>query len=217
MVQHVVERAQQVPGLSRVVVLTDDERIATAVEGFGGEWEMTPVDCASGTDRIAFAARHWPEEAVVNIQGDEPLMDPDSIGRLAQHLVAHPEDPLVTLATPAAEGDLNDPNAVKVVVDCRGYGLYFSRAAIPYPRTPGAVRPLKHLGIYGYQRPALLQLAALAPTPLEQSESLEQLRALENGLAMRVLIVEQSSPGVDTAEDLERVRRILERGEGERV
>lgn len=217
MVQHVVERAQQVPGLSRVVVLTDDERIRAAVEAFGGECEMTPVDCASGTDRIAFAAHRWPEEAVVNIQGDEPLMDPESIGRLAQHLANHPEDPLVTLATPAAEEDMDNPNAVKVVVDRRGYGLYFSRAAIPYPRTPGAVRPLKHLGIYGYQRPALLQLAALAPTPLEQSESLEQLRALENGLAMRVLIVERSSPGVDTAEDLERVRRILERGEGERV
>ena len=102
------------------------------------------------------------------------------------------------------------PAAVKVVLDCRGYALYFSRAAIPYPRTPGVARPLKHIGIYGYQRRTLLHLAGLQPTPLERAEGLEQLRALENGVPIRVLEVERSSPGVDTPEDLERVRRMVE-------
>ncbi len=193
-----------------MVVLTDDERIARAVEGFGGAWEMTPADCASGTDRIAWAAQHWPDAAaVVNVQGDEPLIDPAAVSALARHLAEHPDDPLVTLAAEARADELDNPNAVKVVLSLAGYALYFSRSRIPYPRQAGAAAPLKHLGIYGYQRDALLRLAGLAPTPLEQSESLEQLRALENGIPLRVLRVAQGSPGVDTQEDLERVERLL--------
>lgn len=212
MIEHVYARVARARGLDRVVVLTDDERIARAVESFGGEWEMTPTDCASGTDRIAWAARRWTAGAVINIQGDEPLIDPEEISRLAEHLAANPQDPVVTLATPAAPEEMESPNAVKVVLARDGSALYFSRAAIPYPRQPGqegAAAPLKHLGIYGYQRDALLRLAALAPTPLERSESLEQLRALENGIGIRVLIVARTSIGVDTAEDLERVEKIL--------
>jgi 3-deoxy-manno-octulosonate cytidylyltransferase (CMP-KDO synthetase) len=190
-------------------VLTDDERIARAVEAFGGEWEMTPADCASGTDRIAWAARHWGATAVINIQGDEPLIDPEEVSRLAAHLAAHPRDPVVTFATPATPEEMANPNAVKVVLAGDGSALYFSRSAIPYPRGEGGAAPLKHLGIYGYQRDALLRLAGLAPTPLERSESLEQLRALENGIPIRVLIVDRASIGVDTAEDLERVEKIL--------
>lgn len=210
MIEHVYTRVAQARGISRVVVLTDDERIARAVEGFGGAWEMTPADCASGTDRIAHAARAWEAAAVINIQGDEPLIDPEAISRVAAHLAVHPEDPVVTLATPAEEDELGNPNAVKVVTAPNGAALYFSRSAIPYPRNPGGAAPLKHLGIYGYQRDALLRLASLPQTPLETSESLEQLRALENGLRIRVLVVERGAPGVDTAEDLERVEKILQ-------
>jgi 3-deoxy-manno-octulosonate cytidylyltransferase (CMP-KDO synthetase) len=212
MIEHVYERVARARGLARVVVLTDDERIAEVVERFGGAWEMTPVDCASGTDRIAHAARGWSPGsvgAVINVQGDEPLIDPEGISRLAAHLAAHPDDPVVTLATPAEPEEMDNPNAVKVVTDRAGRALYFSRAAIPYPRNAGGFAPLKHLGIYGYQRAALLRLAELPPTPLERSESLEQLRALENGLAIRVLEVARGSQGVDTEDDLVRVERIL--------
>jgi 3-deoxy-manno-octulosonate cytidylyltransferase (CMP-KDO synthetase) len=213
MIEHVYTRVARARGLDRVVVLTDDERIARAVESFGGECEMTPADCASGTDRIAWAARRWDARAasaVINIQGDEPLIDPEEISRIAEHLAAHPEDPVVTLATPAAPEEMGNPNAVKVVLARDGAALYFSRAPIPYPRQEGGFAPLKHLGIYGYQRDALLRLAALPPSPLERGESLEQLRALENGIGIRVLIVERASIGVDTAEDLARVEEILE-------
>lgn len=209
MIEHVYTRVARARGLDRVVVLTDDERIARAVESFGGEAEMTPADCASGTDRIAWAARRWDASAVINIQGDEPLIDPEEISRIAEHLAAHRQDPVVTLATPAAPEEMGNPNAVKVVLARDGAALYFSRAPIPYPRNEGGFAPLKHLGIYGYQREALLRLAALPPSPLERSESLEQLRALENGMGIRVLIVDRASIGVDTAEDLERVERIL--------
>jgi 3-deoxy-manno-octulosonate cytidylyltransferase (CMP-KDO synthetase) len=209
MIEHVYRRVAEARGLDRVVVLTDDERIAEAVEAFGGAWEMTPADCASGTDRIAHAARAWEAAAVVNVQGDEPLIDPGAVSRLAEHLKAHPEDPMVTLAAPAEPGDAGNPNAVKVVLDREGYALYFSRSPIPYPRQEGGAAPLKHLGIYGYRREALLRLAGLAPSPLERSESLEQLRALENGIRIRVLRVERASPGVDTREDAERVERLL--------
>jgi 3-deoxy-manno-octulosonate cytidylyltransferase (CMP-KDO synthetase) len=209
MIEHVYARVARARGLSRVVVLTDDERIARAVKGFGGEVEMTPEDCASGTDRIAFAARQWNAAALINIQGDEPLIDPEEISAVAEHLAAYPGDPVVTLATPATPEEMGDPNAVKVVLARDGAALYFSRSPIPYPRNEGGFVPLKHLGIYGYQREALLRLAGLPPTPLERGESLEQLRALENGIPIRVLTVERGSFGVDTAEDLERVEKIL--------
>jgi 3-deoxy-manno-octulosonate cytidylyltransferase (CMP-KDO synthetase) len=214
MIEHVYRRVARARGLSRVVVLTDDERIARVVADFGGEVEMTPADCPSGTDRIAHAARSWPADAaVVNVQGDEPLIEPEAVSAVAEHLAAHPEDAVVTLAVPLApqlDGDFGNPHVVKVVIGRSGHALYFSRSAIPYPRQPGSAAPLRHLGIYGYQRAALLALAALPPSPLERSEALEQLRALENGIAIRVLIAAGSSlPGVDTRDDLERVERLL--------
>jgi 3-deoxy-manno-octulosonate cytidylyltransferase (CMP-KDO synthetase) len=215
MIEHVYARVARAKGLARVVVLTDDERIARAVASFGGECEMTPADCASGTDRIAWAARGWNAAtvaAVINIQGDEPLIDPDEVTKIAAHLAAYPGDPVVTLATPATPEEMANPNAVKVVLGRDGAALYFSRSPIPYPRGENGhdrAVPLKHLGIYGYQRAALLRLAGLAPTPLELSESLEQLRALENGIPIRVLIAARGAVGVDTAEDLERVEQML--------
>jgi len=213
MIEHVYRRCLRAPSLGQVVVLTDDDRIAEAVGGFGGEWQMTPADCASGTDRIAFAARGWEGvSAVVNVQGDEPLIDPAAIEKVASHLREHPEDPVVTLAAPAEDADLHRPDVVKVVLDRRGYALYFSRAGIPFPRRAVGAPPRRHLGIYGYQRAALLDLAAMAPTPLERSEALEQLRALENGVPIRVLEVASPSPGVDTPEDLDRVEALLRHG-----
>jgi 3-deoxy-manno-octulosonate cytidylyltransferase (CMP-KDO synthetase) len=212
LVEHVYRRAAAAPGLDRVVVLTDDERIRRAVEAFGGECELTPAACRSGTDRIAWAARGWEASAVLNIQGDEPLIDPHGIARVARHLAAHPEDPVVTLAADGQPGDLDDPDVVKVVLDRRGYALYFSRAGIPYPRRASAAPLYRHLGIYGYQRQALLDLARLAPTPLEQSESLEQLRALENGVRLRVLTGARPSRGVDTAADAAAVAALIAQG-----
>lgn len=211
MIEHVYARVARARGLDRVVVLTDDERIGRAVESFGGEWEMTPADCASGTDRIAWAARRWDAAvaAVINVQGDEPLIDPEAVSRVAEHLAAAPGDPIVTLATPAALEEMGNPNAVKVVFAGDGAALYFSRAPIPYLRQQGGAAPWKHLGIYGYQREALLRLASLPPSPLERSEVLEQLRALENGIPIRVLQVERGSLSVDTAEDLERVEEVF--------
>lgn len=217
MIEHVYRRVQKARSLTRVVVLTDDERIAKAVDSFGGGWEMTPPDCVSGTDRIAWAARAWSGVAgIVNIQGDEPLIDPAVVEAVADHLRSSPEDPVVTLAALADEAILHDPNTVKVVMDRRGYALYFSRASIPYPRRQAPRPVFQHLGIYGYQRAALEQLAAFEPTPLELSESLEQLRALENGMPIRVLTVASAAPGVDTREDLERVAALLEQEHRER-
>lgn len=211
LIEHVYRRSAAAPGVARTVVLTDDERVAEAVRAFDGEVEMTPGDCVSGTDRIAWAARSWDAAAIVNVQGDEPLIDPQLIGALARHLVEHPDDPMVTAAAPAAAEDIDDPNVVKVVVNARGYALYFSRAPIPYRRNPGGAAPRRHLGIYGYRRDCLLRLAGLAPSPLERSESLEQLRALEHGIPIRVLETTEASPGVDTIDDLRRVEALLER------
>lgn len=209
MIEHVYRRCRRVRGLERVVILTDDERIAEAAASFGGECQMTPAECASGTDRIAWAARDWDAAAIVNIQGDEPLIDPTAVEAVTEHLRQHPADPVVTLAAPALESDLEDPHIVKVVRDRIGYALYFSRAAIPHRRRPEPVALWKHLGIYGYRRQALLKLAELEPTTLECSEALEQLRALENGIPIRVLEVAEAEPGVDTPEDLERVTALI--------
>jgi 3-deoxy-manno-octulosonate cytidylyltransferase (CMP-KDO synthetase) len=210
MIQRVYEQVRKAEGLDRIVVLTDDERIAEAVRGFRGEVEMTPAECASGTDRIAWAARDWDVDAVINVQGDEPLIDPDAISRVARHLSVSPDDAIVTLATAAEPADLDDPNAVKVVLDRDGYALYFSRAGIPYPRRSGIIPTWRHVGLYGYQLETLLELATLPPSPLELTESLEQLRALHHGISIRVLEVRSAMPGVDTEEDLRRIEALME-------
>ncbi|MDX1632165.1 MAG: 3-deoxy-manno-octulosonate cytidylyltransferase [Thermoanaerobaculia bacterium] len=211
-VQHVYERVVRVERLSRVVVLTDDERVRRAVSEFGGRCQMTPADCASGTDRIAWAAEEWTEDVIINVQGDEPLVDPVSVERLAGHLESHEEEEMATLATPRGTDVLHDPDAVKVVLDREGYALYFSRAPIPFPRHPGEAPVLLHLGLYGYRRGTLLRLADRSSTPLERSESLEQLRALEHGVRIRVLEVEDSASGIDTEEDLRRWNERLSGG-----
>jgi 3-deoxy-manno-octulosonate cytidylyltransferase (CMP-KDO synthetase) len=215
LLQHVVERAGRARSLSEVIVATDDARIADAVRGFGGKVQMTAPAHPSGTDRIAEVARDVACDLVVNIQGDEPLIDPADIDAAAAPLLADPALPMGTLACPLDLKQAADPNAVKVVVGIDGCALYFSRAPIPYLRDGhggGASPYLLHIGLYVYRRETLLRLAGLAPTPLEERERLEQLRALEHGIRIRVVRTDRPSLGVDTPEDLERVRRMLARG-----
>lgn len=212
MIEHVYRRASEASGLDAVVVLTDHEEIRRTVQGFGGHCEMTPEDCRSGTDRIAWAAREWRADAVINVQGDEPLLDPAAITGLASHLRAHPGEDMATLAADVDEDALRDPNQVKVVCGGDGYALYFSRAGIPFRRQladdgKGAAPVRLHVGVYGYRRSVLLRLAGLEQTPLERCEGLEQLRALENGIRIRVLPVDEAPLGVDTPGDLEVAER----------
>lgn len=206
MIEHVYRRASEASGLDAVVVLTDHEDIRRTVEGFGGTCQMTPADCRSGTDRIAWAARGWRADAVINVQGDEPLLDPSAITQLAEHLRARNGEEMVTLAAEVDEEALRDPNQVKVVCGGDGYALYFSRAGIPFRRRSeddGPAAPvLLHVGVYGYRREVLLRIAELEASPLERSEKLEQLRALENGVRIRVLPVDEAPLGVDTPADL---------------
>lgn len=215
MIWYVWENARKSRCATRTIVATDDERIASAVRGFGGEAQMTSPDCASGTDRVAEAARGLSEEIILNLQGDEPMMDPSVIDAVAGPLLA---DPTVMMATAAIVQENPEefvrPSVVKVVVDNRGDALYFSRAPIPHFRDTGCGRYRKHLGIYGYRRDFLLRLSALPPSPLEEAECLEQLRVLQSGGKIRVVDVTFDSVGVDTPEDLQAVEtRICARKE----
>jgi len=211
MIQWVYERASQARRVSRVIVATDDERILEAVRAFGGEAVMTSPEHPTGTDRVAeVVERLLPhEEAIVNVQGDEPLIDPSEIDAAVEALSSDPDADMSTLASPIeSEEVFRNPNAVKVVCDRRGYALYFSRSPIPFYRGEGRPpQPLLHVGLYCYRREALLRLVRLPRSPLEEAESLEQLRALENGMRIKVALVPHHEPGVDTPEDLERVRR----------
>jgi 3-deoxy-manno-octulosonate cytidylyltransferase (CMP-KDO synthetase) len=209
MIERVYRRVSRAAGIDKIFVLTDDERIAEVVLRFGGEVKMTPADCASGTDRIAWAAERWEAAAVLNVQGDEPLIDPAAIERLAGHLLTHPDDPVATLAAPAEPGDAENPDVVKVVTDLHDFALYFSRSPIPYLRRSGAATAKRHIGLYGYQRRSLFEIAACEPTALERAESLEQLRMLENGFSIRVLMTERAWPGVDTMNDLKEIEELL--------
>jgi 3-deoxy-manno-octulosonate cytidylyltransferase (CMP-KDO synthetase) len=214
-IQHVVERCQRAKSLAEVIVATDDARIWEVAQNFCRA-EMTRPDHPSGSDRIAEVAARCACEAVVNIQGDEPLIDPTVIDAVAGAL-ARAE--MSTAATPIQlPEEYDDPNAVKVVVSAAGWALYFSRRTIPYLRdaASGSVSEqlaafpfLKHLGIYGYRREALLRLVKFPVSPLERAEKLEQLRALENGLGIAVVQVEYDSVGVDVPADLKRVERML--------
>jgi 3-deoxy-manno-octulosonate cytidylyltransferase (CMP-KDO synthetase) len=206
MIWYVWDRARRAETPSRVVVATDDDRIAAAVRGFGGEAVMTSPDCASGTDRVAEAARGMDEEVIVNLQGDEPMMHPSVIDAVAAPLAADPGLLMSTAALPQDDPEeYGRPSVVKVVVDGRGDALYFSRSPIPHYRDAGTGRYRKHLGIYGYRREFLFRVAALPPSRLEEAERLEQLRVLENGYRIRVVDVAHDSVGVDTPEDLKAV------------
>ena len=212
MIQHVYRRAQETRHLDAVVVATDDQRIATAVDAFGGTAVMTASDHATGTDRLAEVARALSCEIVVNVQGDEPLIEPSSIDAVVRLLLDRPEDVMSTVRRRIDDAsDLSNPSVVKVVTDAQGYALYFTRSAVPYVR-PDQPAPVfwRHLGLYGYRRSFLLKIAALPSSPLERAEGLEQLRALEHGHRISTAETTAESIGVDTQTDLERVRQLLE-------
>ncbi len=214
MVQHVHERALGARCVDRVIVATDDARIAAAVRAFGGEVAMTSRDRSSGTDRVAEVARGLDSDYVVNVQGDEPMLDPAMVDTAAAPLLADPSVEMATLCAPLNESEWRSPDVVKVVSDSEGYALYFSRAAIPFSRSGGPEEAArKHIGLYVYRRDALLRFAALPASPLEMAESLEQLRALQAGVRIRV-VEWQGATGaaVDTAADLERVRELMAEG-----
>jgi 3-deoxy-manno-octulosonate cytidylyltransferase (CMP-KDO synthetase) len=212
MIEHVYRRAGAASTVSRVIVATDDLRIAKRVAEFGGQVRLTKPTHLTGTDRLAEVAETLDCDIVVNVQGDEPLIDPRAIDQAVAPLIADPSVPMATLyrrITQSAE--LDDPNVVKLVVDRGGFALYFSRAPIPFTRNPrGGWPPMyRHIGLYAYRRSTLLVLANLEPTPLERAESLEQLRALEHGIRIKAVETVYDSISVDTPRDLEEVRRLL--------
>ena len=217
MIQRVYERAKLARQVDRVIVATDDERIRKAVEDFGGQARMTRADHRTGTERVAEVAAHEAGEVFVNVQGDEPLLDPVAVDTAVSSLLEEPGAAIATVATPIkAPADIMDPNVVKTVLDFDGNALYFSRAPIPWVRDTSSkiqVRHLKHLGLYVFQRDALLEYPTLPQGELERIEQLEQLRWLENGWKIRVAEVEHDAVSVDVPEDIARVEELL-RGEG---
>ncbi len=209
-VQHVFERASQSRYLSRVVIATDDPRIVDEARRFGAPVRLTRADHRSGTDRAAEVASSEKADVVVNIQGDEPLIDPAAIDAAAIGLIDDPVVPMATLKKRIEDpAEVNNPNVVKVVTDLEGNAIYFSRCPIPY-EGEGAGSHYKHVGLYVYRREFLLAYPSLEVGPLEKRERLEQLRALENGYSIRVVETEYESLGVDTPEDLERVSTLFE-------
>ena len=215
MVQHVYERAKQAQTVHRVIVATDDQRIVEAVKAFGGEARMTRTDHRTGTERIAEVAVQEPGDVFVNVQGDEPLIDPVAIDTAVGALLEEPQAQIATVATPIRHaGDIMDPNVVKTVLDFDGNALYFSRAPIPWIRDTQQklhVKYWKHLGLYVFQREALLEYTTLPQGELERIEQLEQLRWLENGWKIRVAEVAHDAVSVDVPEDVPRVEKLMQK------
>jgi 3-deoxy-manno-octulosonate cytidylyltransferase (CMP-KDO synthetase) len=214
MIERVWERVRQARLVSKVIIATDDERIASAVRSFGGEVALTRADHRSGTERVAeVAAAHAEAEILVNVQGDMPLIDPAAIDAAIEALREDESVNMATLAVPISNAaEIMDPNVVKTVVDFDGNALYFSRAPIPWVRDRGSpvhAKHLKHLGLYVFRREALLEFATFPQGDLERIEQLEQLRWLENGNRIRVAEIEQGSVEVDTPEDVKRVEKML--------
>ncbi len=211
MLECVYDRVSRAQRVNRVIVATDDERILEAARRFGAEARMTRPDHSTGTERVAEIAAGNHCEIVVNVQGDEPLIDPAAIDLAVATLVEAGAVPMSTLKKRITDPrDLDDPNAVKVVTDFEGNAIYFSRSLIPFPRDGAPGAHYKHIGLYVYRREFLLCYPKLRAGPLERAEKLEQLRALENGYAIRVVESDYEAIGVDTPEDLERVREAME-------
>jgi 3-deoxy-manno-octulosonate cytidylyltransferase (CMP-KDO synthetase) len=210
------EQSRLAKKLDSVIIATDDMRIAEAAFDWGAEVALTSAKHRSGTDRVAEVARKAKDFAYIfNIQGDEPLVDPRLIDKLVEKLRSDPKTGIVTAAHRfESVTEAPSPHQVKVVVDRKGRALYFSRAAIPFPRSFSRIKYLRHQGIYGFRRDVLLQLVKWKPTPLERAESLEQLRALENGVKIHVLVTAKGSPGVDTLQDATALEQKLARAKG---
>jgi 3-deoxy-manno-octulosonate cytidylyltransferase (CMP-KDO synthetase) len=215
LVQYVWERAQRAKLVDRVIIATDDMRIAEAAFDFGAEVALTSPKHPTGTDRLAEVASKLKSAPIVlNVQGDEPDIAPSTIDRLAKALQDDPRLGIVTAANPVTDpADVHNPNVVKVVTDLVGRALYFSRSVIPHDRDGrGGIKYLRHQGIYGYRRKVLLDFVKWKPTPLEKAEKLEQLRALEHGVSIGVIVVKRASVGVDAPEDVAKAERALRRG-----
>ncbi len=210
-IQWVYEKAKQAKLADIIIVATDDERIFNAVKAFGGEVEMTSADHKCGSDRIREVVERHPEISyIVNLQGDEPLIKPESIDAVAKNVQEDEKADISTLIRVLKDKEeIENPNLVKCVIDNNGFALYFSRSKIPYERNTGVATFYGHLGIYGYKREALLKMTSLPQTPLEKTESLEQLRALENGMKIKTSIVDFVPVGIDTREDLEKFKQII--------
>lgn len=215
MIQRVYERAKMAERADRVIVATDDERIVKAVESFGGTARMTRTDHRTGTERVAEVAAHEKGDVFVNVQGDEPLLDPAAVDTAVDALLEEPAAAIATVATLIkSPADIMDPNVVKTVLDFENNGLYFSRAPIPWVRDTASkiqVRHLKHLGLYVFQRDALLEYPTLPRGELERIEQLEQLRWLENGWKIRVAEVEHDAVSVDVPDDVARVEKLIQK------
>jgi 3-deoxy-manno-octulosonate cytidylyltransferase (CMP-KDO synthetase) len=211
MIEHVYRRAASAASVSRVIVATDDERIMEAVRQFGGEAMLTSSSHQSGTDRLAEIAASLDCDLVVNVQGDEPLLAPETIDAAVAPFIDNPSLEMSTLRRRIDDAaELQNPNVTKVVVDGAGFAMYFSRAPIPYTRDgQPAVTAWAHIGLYVYRRDVLLRVAALPQTAMERAEALEQLRALEHGIRIKAVETTHETIGVDTREDLERVRTLL--------
>jgi 3-deoxy-manno-octulosonate cytidylyltransferase (CMP-KDO synthetase) len=210
MLQHVYERVSQARYVTSTIIATDDERVFEVARKFGGQVRMTRADHLSGTDRVAEVASVENADIVVNIQGDEPLIDPAAIDAAILPLEHNPEVVMGTLKKEIEDPrEVTDPNVVKVVTDLAGDAIYFSRCPIPFERDGERGRHFKHIGLYVYRRNFLLDYSNLPVGPLERAERLEQLRALENGYKIRVVETEYESLGVDTPDDLERVSRLM--------
>ncbi|MBV9107064.1 MAG: 3-deoxy-manno-octulosonate cytidylyltransferase [Verrucomicrobia bacterium] len=210
LIQHVWERCVEADCFDQIVIATDDMRIAEVGFNFGAEVALTAADHPSGTDRIAEVAGKLKKASVIlNVQGDEPLVNPPLLRQLARELRNNSTIPIVTAATPISLEQSRSEHVVKVVLDRAGDALYFSRSCIPFRRGISHVQTYKHLGVYGYRRKALLEFVRMLPGALEQAEKLEQLRALENGLRIRVILSETNSIGVDTPEDATEVERLI--------
>ena len=208
MIQRVYEQTAQADNLDRVIVAADDERVYEEVKSFGGAVKMTSQEHSTGTDRIAEVAQNLSADIIVNVQGDEPLLNPAMIDQAVRPLLEDKQVPMSTLKHKIEnKSELEDHNAVKVVTDRDDFALYFSRSLVPYPRSETELTFYKHIGLYVYRRDFLLDYTNLAPTPLEEKESLEQLRALENGYKIKVVETDYQVVGVDTEEDLEKVRK----------
>ncbi len=210
MIQRVYEQVAKAKKPALVIVATDDQRVFDKVESFGGMALMTQPNHPTGTDRLAEVASHHQDvDVIINVQGDEPLIDADVIDQLADLFLEDADLQMATVASPLLEEEYDEPSAVKVICNKQGDAMYFSRSLIPYPRHAFINPPMKHVGIYAYRRQFLLDYAKMDPTPAEETESLEQLRALENGYAIRVIKTDKRFVGVDTPEDLERVNAIF--------
>ncbi len=211
-IQWVWEKACNVPMVDRVIIATDDDRIFDACKAFGAEVEMTSINHKSGSDRIAEVAKRHPEIAyIINLQGDEPLIVQENIELVIKGIKFDDKADISTLVREITdENELNNPNLVKCIFDVNNYAMYFSRAKIPYERNIGKSKFYGHLGIYGYKKEALFKMTNLAQTTYEMSESLEQLRALQNGMKIKVSIVKNVPVGIDTQEDFEKFKAMVE-------